>query len=261
MPRFDPQANQLVVAMDHARYFGCIRGLEQPEAVLEAVIDGGADAVMTSFGVVRHFRERLVARVPTLMRLDGGFSQYREEWLRPTRWELLNSVDDARALGVDGVCLMLFVGSEVELDNMSALSEVAAECAHDGLTVMVEALPCPAPSIPDPMAPEAMADAARLAFEHGADVVKSYYTGEPRAFRQVSGASPAPVLIAGGPRADSERAVVSMVADAVGAGAKGVVFGRNIWQSQDPGAMVRALRAVIHEGADAERAAKELAPA
>ncbi len=261
MPRFDPNANQLVVAMDHARYFGCTPGLEEPGAVLETVIGAGADAVMTSFGVIKRFREQLVGRVPTLLRLDGGFSAYREEWLRATRWELLNTIEDARTLGVDGVCLMLFVGSEVELENMAVLSAVAADALEDGLVVMVEALPCPVPSIPDPMAPGAMADAARLAFEHGADVVKSYYTGEPEAFRQVTGASPAPVLIAGGPRADSEQAVVSMVADAVGAGAKGVVFGRNIWQSPDPAAMVRALRAVIHEGADAEQAARVLAQA
>ena len=69
-----------------------------------------------------------------------------------------------------------------------------------------------------------------------------------------------PVLIAGGPRLPDDTAVLQMVADSIAAGGKGVVFGRNVWQHRDPAAMVRALRAVIHDGASGREAA-ELLPA
>ena len=95
--------------------------------------------------------------------------------------------------------------------------------------------------------------------EHGADVVKTYYTGDSESFSRVVSECPAPVLIAGGARMNTERAALEVVRGAVRAGGKGVVFGRNIWQSADPGAMVRALRAIIHHGADVAEAADMLA--
>jgi DhnA family fructose-bisphosphate aldolase class Ia len=113
-----------------------------------------------------------------------------------------------------------------------------------GLPLMVEALPCPSERIPNPKAPEAMASAARLGFEHGADLVKTYYTED---FRQVTGNCPVPVLIAGGPRMETVEETLQVVYDAAEAGAAGAVFGRNIWQSDDPRGTIRALKSVIHD--------------
>ena len=86
---------------------------------------------------------------------------------------------------------------------------------------MVEALPCPCERILDPNDAEAMADACRIGFEHGADVLKTYATGSAESFRKVIAGCPAPVLIAGGPKMDSERAVLQVVRDTLDAGAQG----------------------------------------
>jgi DhnA family fructose-bisphosphate aldolase class Ia len=255
MPRFDISRNQLVVAMDHGRAMGAVAGLEDPGRVIDTVVEAGADAIMTSFGVVKRYRDRLIGRVPTFLRLDGGPSLYRENWLHNTEWSLLHTVDDARALGVDGVCTMVFMGAEVETRTLEITAEVAGECLSDGLPLMVEALPCPCERIPDPNHADAMASACRLGFEHGADVVKTYATGSAASFRKVTGSCPIPVLIAGGPKMDSERAVLEVVRDTLDAGAKGVVFGRNIWQSPHPGRMIKALRHLIHEGGTVDEAA------
>jgi DhnA family fructose-bisphosphate aldolase class Ia len=96
-----------------------------------------------------------------------------------------------------------------------------------------------------------MASAARIAFEHGADLVKSYYTEN---FREVTDNCPVPVLIAGGPRMETAEETLQVVSDATQAGAAGVVFGRNIWQSGDTRGMIRALNAIIHEGRPAAEA-------
>jgi class I fructose-bisphosphate aldolase len=248
----------LVVALDHARALGVVEGLEDPGKTLEEVIDAGADGIMTTYGVVKKYRDEIISRVPTFMRLDGGPSIYREDWLKYTEWSLLHSVEDARDLGVDGVCVMCFIGGEVELRTFEIVARVASDCRADGLPVMVEALPCLAlQRIPKPVSPDAMASAARIAFEHGADILKTYYTGTPEGFRTVTQNCPVPTLIGGGPKMDSERAALEVVHGAMLGGAKGVVFGRNIWQSRNVHGAVSALRAVIHSGASVDEALSE----
>ena len=158
-------------------------------------------------------------------------------------------------LGVDGVCSMVFMGGDVELQTLEITAELASECLEDGLTLMVEALPCPAERIPDTNDAVAMADACRLGFEHGADVLKTYATGSSESFRKVVAGCPAPVLIAGGPKMDSERAVLQVVRNTLDAGGMGVVFGRNIWQSPHPAKMIAALRHLIHEDGTVDEAA------
>lgn len=246
----------LVVAMDHARTHGVIEGLENPAAVIDAVIDAGADAIMTTFGVIKRYRDRLIGRIPTIMRLDGGPSLYREDWLAYTEWSLLHSVEDALLLGADGVCLMAFVGIPVELQTYKIVAQVAGACLRMHLPVMVEALPCKSERIPDPLDPGAMASAARLGFEHGADLIKTYYTGSPESFRRVVENCPVPALIAGGAKMDTIEETLTVVHGAMQAGARGVVFGRNIWQNPEPHRMVRALRAIIHDNATVEEGLK-----
>ena len=122
--------------------------------------------------------------------------------------------------------------------------------------MMVEALPCPGPDVPDPLDAELMADACRIAFEHGATSAQDLLSRLARRVRAHRGRGlPAPVLIAGGPKLPDELAVLEMVADSDRRRRAGVVFGRNIWQSPDPAGMVRALRAIIHDGATGRDAA------
>src|SRR5215212_6143747 len=241
VPILASDGRTLIVAMDHARTHGAIYGLEDPGAVIEASLDAGADAVMTTFGVAKRYHEQLAGRIPTIIRLDGGPSLYREDWLAYTEWSLLHSVEDALLLGADAVVLMAFVGIPVELETYRIVSRVAGECLRANLPLVVEALPCPGERIPDSKAADAMASAARIGFEHGADLVKSYFTED---FDRVTENCPVPVLIAGGPKMDSVEETLQVVQDATRAGAAGVVFGRNIWQSGDTRGMIQALQRV-----------------
>lgn len=236
---------RLVLAMDHARAMGAVPGLEDPGAVLDRLLAAGVDAVMTSFGVVKRFRGRLIGRVPTFLRLDGGPSLLQEPWLENRSWSLLHTLDDAVRLGVDGVCLMYFLGAACELRTLEIVARVCGEALTRGLPVMVEALPCKHPAIPDTLDAQAMADACRIAFEHGADILKTYFPHDRAGFARVVQSCPAPVLIAGGPRLSDDRAVLTMVAESVAEGGKGVVFGRNIWQHPKPARMVAALLATL----------------
>jgi DhnA family fructose-bisphosphate aldolase class Ia len=137
------------------------------------------------------------------------------------------------------------------------VARVVGDCAADGLPVMVEALPCPNQRIPNAMDAQAMADASRIGFELGADIIKTYYTGTAASFRKVTAAVPAPVLIAGGGRMDTVRAALEVVHGSIEAGGRGVVFGRNIWQNPDPSRVVAAMKAIIHHGATVDGAMAE----
>ena len=249
MTRMQLGDRALVVAMDHARTLGVVPGLEDVGAALDRVLDAGADGIMTSYGVIKHFKDKLIGRVPTFVRLDGGPTIFREDWLEYSEWSLLHTVEDARRLGVDGVCVMGFMGGDVEMRTYEIVARVVGDCLEDGLPVMVEALPCPAERIPDPKGADVMASASRVAFDLGADIIKTYYTGDPESFRKVTETSALPVLIAGGVRMDTTEAALNVVHGAMAGGAKGVVFGRNIWQDPDPSAVVKAMRAIIHDGA------------
>ncbi|MEM9224335.1 MAG: fructose-bisphosphate aldolase, partial [Pseudomonadota bacterium] len=167
---------------------------------------------------------------------------------------LLHTVEDARRLGVDGVCVMAFMGGEVEMRTYEILTRVVGDCAADGLPVMAEALPCPTNAIRNPNDAGPMADASRIAFESGADIVKTYYTGSPESFRRVVSCCPVPVMIAGGVKMPTVRAALEVVHGSVAAGGTGVVFGRNIWQAPDPAAVVRSLSAIIKNGASVDAA-------
>jgi class I fructose-bisphosphate aldolase len=245
----------VIVALDHGQTLGPVEGLTDPGKALETVIEAGADGIMTSFGVIKKHRDQLIGRVPTFLRLDGGPSVFREDWLKYTDWALLHSVDDARALGVDGVCVMCFLGGDVELRTFEIVSSVASECLGDGLPVMVEALPSiDTPRIRKPTSPEPMATAARIAFEHGADLVKTYYTGSPEGFRKVTESCPVPTFIAGGAKMDTVQAAFEVVHGAMQAGASGIVFGRNIWQNSDVPGIMKGLRSLVHDGVDVKSA-------
>jgi fructose-bisphosphate aldolase, class I len=163
-------------------------------------------------------------------------------------------VQDAAALGADAVVVMHFVGAPVEMDTLQNLAEAVAQCQRAGLPLLVEALACPHPNIPDIFDPAVIALAARIAAEYGADFVKTTYSGDPESFGQVVRGASVPVLVLGGERMNTDRAALELTHGAVAAGAAGIVMGRNIWQAPKPAEMVRALRAIIHDGASVDGA-------
>jgi fructose-bisphosphate aldolase/2-amino-3,7-dideoxy-D-threo-hept-6-ulosonate synthase len=102
--------------------------------------------------------------------------------------------------------------------------------------------------------PELVMHAARVGAELGADVIKTNYTGDPDSFKEVISGCPVPVIIAGGPKANTDAEVLKMVEDAIAAGASGVSIGRNVFQHKSPANMTRAMSKVVHEGLSATEA-------
>jgi fructose-bisphosphate aldolase, class I len=247
-----PDGRALVVAMDHARDWGAMPGLEHPGETISRVIEGGADAIFTSYGVAKQFSHLTAGKVGLVVRLDGYTSRFKEKWLEYTGWNQLYTVEDAIRVGADAVLVCHFIGIEAEPHSLRVMAKCAAEADRLGIPLIVETMPCKCDEIPDPNAPEIIAAGARIATEHGADMIKCYYSGTVESFRQVIDETPAPVLIAGGPQTKTPLDSLKMVSGSVKAGGAGVFYGRNIWQAANPVGMTQAIADIIHKDADPE---------
>jgi DhnA family fructose-bisphosphate aldolase class Ia len=240
---FQPDGRALIVALDHTRS-GPAPGLERPGETIARVVAGGADAILTTYGIARHFWHRLGNR-GLIVGTDG---------MRPVTE---HAVLDALRLGADAVELKVFPGNPQET-RLPELNHLAAVCAEWGMPLLAEPIPV---SFQETSAhtPENIAKAARIAAEAGADFVKVHYTGAIETMRRVIECCYVPVVILGGPRMASERDVLQVVADALEAGARGIAFGRNIFAHPRPDRMTAALAALIHGGATVDQALRELA--
>ena len=241
MRRLMPADGRLfIVAMDHTAF------LDSPIPALAAYGDtcatavaNGADAFLTPLGSAALYADQigpaaLIASVPTSPPY-GSFV-----------------IERALAIGADAIKTMVYPFGD---DNSVAENgAIGAEAARYGLPFIVETIPGGF-GRKDLHTPEKIAAGARIGVELGADVIKTFYTGDPESMRTVIENAGVPVVVLGGPRMDSARDVLQVVHDAVVvAGAAGVAFGTNIWTHPRPGEMTAAIAAVIHGGASVDEA-------
>jgi DhnA family fructose-bisphosphate aldolase class Ia len=249
---FAPDERTVIVAMDHTAYFGPMRGLEHPDDVLQAVVEAGADAVLTTPGIAACFGDRL-GRAGLILRADGGSSQRDPQ---PAGLRQIVSVERALRLGADALACMGMIGFPDESASLRVLTDLVDECSRWGLLVLAEMLVqghgSEKPTVED------VAFAARVGADLGADIIKTTYVGPPDAYRAAIASCYVPLVVLGGEKANDDRAVLESVAGALASGASGVAMGRNVWQHTNPAGMTRALVALVHGGATVDEALREV---
>ncbi len=241
---FNPDGRSLIVAYDHGQGGANYGGMADPGTTLPELIAAGADAVLTTVGVARHF-ERLLARTGLIVSLDRAAGD-EEEFVR----ELV-------LLGAEMGKIVLTPWNPDQPDSPNRVRRLATVCHAWDLPLMVEPIPVNFQSTEN-HTPAKVGQAAKMACELGGDLIKMHYTGDPGSFRQATAPVYQPVVILGGPKRPDETAVLRDVYDAMSAGAVGVAIGRNIWAHERPARMVAALAAVVHGGLAPEQAAREL---
>ncbi len=251
---FRDDGRSLIVAMDHGSGLDVYPALVDPARVLDAVIAGGADAILTTPGILKRFASRLKS-AGVILRVDGGNTQLGEN---AGAYRLLYSVEEALQWGADAVACMGFPGSPFEQETLENLAALAGQCHTWGVPVMAEMVPGGFSNV-HLYTPENIRLAVRVGIELGADFVKTAYTGSKESFRSVIEHAYRPVLVLGGGKVDDARAFFTMVREALDAGAAGVAVGRNIWGHEHPRAMVAALNSLIHEKAAPDEALDILA--
>jgi DhnA family fructose-bisphosphate aldolase class Ia len=242
---FAPDGKALVVAMDGARR-GNAAGLDDAVAAVRRVVAGGADAILTTPGMAKATQRALGGRG-----LIIGLDDFPSASIADA------GLDMALRLGADAVELKVFPGNPTD-EKLAELRTLAARCDAWGMPLLGEPIPV---SFLDTAAHtlENVSNAARIAAECGSDFVKVHFTGDADAYaEQVVNRCYVPVLCLGGPAKGDPVEALRVVQSAIRAGAKGIVFGRNIVTHERPDRMCAALSEVIHGGATAEQAAHEL---
>jgi len=252
---FRENGKALIVAMDHAALFGAMDGLERPGEVIRKVRKGGADAILTSFGISKQFVEE-IGGMGLILRMDGGASSLAPE-LASLR--LIYQVQDALRLGADAVGAMGMPGSQFEAQMLPYLSELIGQCAEWNMPLMAEMLPGGFENPKEMWTPQNIAHACRIGAELGVDFIKTTYTGDVDSFARIVEQVYVPIVVLGGSKSDDPRDLLAQIHGAMQAGACGVACGRNIYQYEDPARMVQAIAAIVHEGATVDAALELLA--
>jgi putative autoinducer-2 (AI-2) aldolase len=189
--------------------------------------------------------------VPMVLRASGGNSIVGKDL---SDEDITVAMEDAMRLNASAVALSVYVGAEYEHRTLVNLSRLVDEGERCGMPVL--AVTAVGKELEKRDA-RYLSLACRIASELGAHFVKTYYCD---GFEKVARSCPVPLVIAGGPKLDTEMDALEIAHAAISAGAKGVDMGRNIWQSQNPVGMIKAIRAIVHESASAKQASKLLKP-
>ena len=231
-----PDGHTLMLAVDHGYFLGPTSGLEKPRKMIMQLVPH-ADCLMPTRGVLRNCVDANID-IPVVLRVSGGTSIIGKELLREG---ITVGMKDAARLNVAGVAFSIMVGSDYERDTILGLSQVVDQAEEYGIPVVAVTA----------VGKEMVRDdkyfalASRIAAEHGASIVKTYYCDR---FERVVDTCTVPVVIAGGKKLPEAEAL-QMAYDALQAGAAGVDMGRNIFQAANPVAMIKAVRAIVHEKA------------
>lgn len=231
----------VMLAVDHGYFLGPTERLENPRETIGPLLNY-ADSLMLTRGVLRT-SVISESNTPIVLRVSGGSSIIGEDLSKET---IVTSIEEAIKLNASCLALSIFVGSKYEFQTLKNLSRLVNEGEKYGIPVLAVT------AVGKEMARDSryLGLACRIAAELGAHVVKTYHCLD---FDNVVEGCPVPVIIAGGKKL-AERDALQLTFDALKDGASGVDMGRNIWQSVNPVAMIKAVRAIVHENSSVKEA-------
>ncbi|OPX20151.1 MAG: fructose-bisphosphate aldolase [Desulfobacca sp. 4484_104] len=239
----------VLVPMDHGVTVGPIEGLIDMKTTVDHVALGGANAIVIHKGLVGSGHRRRGRDVGLIIHLSASTSLSPF----PNAKTLVCSVEEAIKLGADAVSIHVNIGNGMEREMLTDLGQVSQEAHEWGMPLLAMIYPR-GERIKDEYDPKVIKHAARLGAELGADIVKVSYTGSVESFRAVIAGCPVPVVIAGGPKMNSDRDILEMVKGSVEAGGSGVSIGRNVFQHREPSRMVGAISLLVHENSTVDEA-------
>ena len=233
---FRPEDGRTVMlAVDHGYFKGPTSGLERIDLDVLPLVPH-ADALMVTRGVLRSLVPPAMQQ-GFVVRASGGPSILKEL----SNEEIAIDIDDAARLGAAGMAVQVFIGGEFETQSVHNMTRLVDAGLRSGIPVLGVT------AVGRELVRDAryLGLATRIIAELGAQVVKTYFCDE--GFERVVAGCPVPIIMAGGKKLP-ELEALTMARRAIDAGAAGVDMGRNIFQSDAPGAMVQAVRKVVHDG-------------
>ncbi|MHC4842399.1 MAG: 2-amino-3,7-dideoxy-D-threo-hept-6-ulosonate synthase [Planctomycetota bacterium] len=243
----------VIVPMDHGVSVGPIAGLEDMRDTISKVVNGGANAILMHKGIVRAGHRGAGKDVGLIIHLSAGTSISPD----PNAKELVCTVEEALKLGADAVSVHINLGAETDKEMLGQLGFISERCLQWQMP-LVAMMYTRGPKIENEYEVRYVKHAARVGAELGADIVKVPYTGSVESFAEVVNGCPVPVVIAGGPKMESDEDIFKMVEGALKAGAAGLSIGRNAFQHEKVEKIIGTLCKMVHEGATVNEALQSL---
>ena len=227
----------LFLPVDHGYFQGPTHGLEKPEQTINQFTNTQTQSCLP----VEYCETVLTLQLRNLssLRVSGAVTVVGEDLANES---VVTSIEEILRLNASAVSMSVFAGTKYENKSLSNLAKLVDECEEYGVPVM--AVSAVGKELEKREA-RYLALVARVSAEIGARVVKTYYCKEN--FEKVVDGCPVPVVMAGGPKTETQKEVFDFVYDGMQKGAIGVNLGRNVWQTEHPVAAIRGLRAIIHE--------------
>ncbi|MBM3705070.1 MAG: fructose-bisphosphate aldolase [Actinobacteria bacterium] len=237
----------LVIALDHAVGWGVIEGIDRINETMEKIIEAQPDALTMQKGIIEKCYSKFSAQIPFIMKATS-FAPFH-----PAYDAQIGDIEEAVRLGADAIAVGCTVCGKEQAELLKQMAKISREAASYGMPTVAHIYP-KGDLINDDerYSLKYVSYAARAAAEVGIDIVKTFYTGDSDSFRKVIESCPAKVVVSGGPKMPELKDVFVMTRNAMDAGAYGVTYGRNVWQSDNPVKVVAALKMIIHENKDVD---------
>ena len=239
-----PNGRCFFMPIDHGYFQGPTTGLEKPWSTIQPLVPY-FDALFCTRGTLRAAIPPAFEK-PIILRVSGGTSMVGKDLADEM---VTTSIEEILRLNVAAVGVSVFIGSDYEKQTLANMSKLVNECENYGIPVM--AVTAVGKEIEKREA-RYLGLCCRIAAELGARVVKTYWCEKD--FDKVVRGCPVPVVMAGGPKCETDLEVLEFVADGMQKGAVGINLGRNVWQNPNPVPMAKALNAIVHKNATAKEA-------
>lgn len=248
-PNEEGEHHTVMLAVDHPYFYGPTEGLVDPRETIKPLVPY-ADAVSPAKGTLEYCMDPLVT-TPVILRVTGGNSMTRRDELSDEH--IVVSVEEAARLNAVGVSISVYIDSDHQAQTIKNLGKLANEASKCGLLVLgitavgahLEKRVKGEGGSDDNFDPgRYFAHAGRIIQENGANIVKTYYCEN---FGRVREGIQVPIVMAGGKKIPENEAL-ELTHNAISDGVDGVDMGRNIFQADNPVAMIQAVRAVVHKG-------------
>ncbi len=243
---FGKDGKVVIIAMDHGLGLDVLPALNDTGEVISKIAEGGADAVLTTFGIAQRYEKEL-RDLGLILRLDGANTMLSKN----PAGTLIYSVDEALELGADAIACMGFPGASNEQETLANLAELSSDARRWGIPLLAEMLPGGFEGSVE-QSVENIRLAARAGSEHGANIIKTTFAGSAEEFRSVIDGAFAPVVVLGGAHKKDLNGLMEVIEQAMEAGAAGVAIGRNVWRHPHPDKVTRALVDIVHGGKKAK---------
>ena len=246
----------VIVAYSHGSFIGPMRGMRTIEEI--QATSGAlhlADGVLVSPGMLTWCEELFVGRDRPALVVHMDWMNYSRSVLEPEALSIapLATVDEVAAAGADAIMSLFYFGDPDpgrERYEVERTARLARDCERAGIGLIVEPRSARrARKTEDESDPDIMRTYCRIVAEIGADVVKCVWKGSDEdidVFEAITNECPVPVLLAGGDKRENFDGLLRVTERALMCGIDGVVYGRNIFQSEDPASALAAVRDCVH---------------